>query len=93
MSPLRSYPMDITPLVPVKRRKDRFGHKFLAFRARTEASGRTQERTVRVFGDDVEVMINSLKEGVKVAGRVAYDSFVGEDGRRSQTMKLVSIAL
>lgn len=92
MTMLNSYPMDITPLAHVTRRKGKNGSKYLSFRALTETGGKTKERTVRVFGPNVDDMAGLLRKDVKVSGRVSYDSFTGEDGRRSQTMRLVSIA-
>ena len=88
----KSYPMTITPLDAVRSRKDSRGKPYLSFRAHTESGGRAKERTVRIFGDDVATMGPLLHKGVAVAGRVAYDSFVGKDGRHSQSMRIVSIA-
>lgn len=92
MTTVNSYPMNITPLDDVKRRKDRHGKKFLSFRARAEASGSARDRTVRVFGEDVDQMAPQLVKNVTISARVSYDTFTGTDGRRSQVMRLVSLA-
>lgn len=85
--------MTITPLVQVRAQKDRQGRKYLSFRAAAQTASETQERTVRVFGEsNVNRMIGKLRKDVPVSGRVSYDSFIGGDGQRAQTLKLVSLA-
>ena len=86
-----SYPMTITPLADVASRKDRNGRSYLVFRAEVSAAGRTSRRTVRAFGARVETALPRLHKGVPVSGRFSYDSFEGDAGEHSQTLRIVSI--
>lgn len=92
MADLATYPMTITPLARVSKRTDRNGRKFLSFRADVSAAGKASQRTVRCFGPKVDEVAGSLRQGVPVSGRFAYDSFTGEDGSHSQTLRIVSLA-
>ena len=87
----KTYPITFTPLEHVEVQKGKRNRNYLMFRASTETGSHVQERTIRVFGRNVEMMRKFLKKDQKVSGHVAYDSFKGTDGRHSQTMRLVSI--
>lgn len=86
-----SYPMTITPLVDVRRRKDAGGRPYLSFRARTQTAERSTEKTVRCFGPNVADFIGQLRKEVPVSGRLSYDSFTGGDGKQSQSLRLISL--
>lgn len=87
-----SYPMNLTPITHVTPRTNKWGKKYLSFRAAAESTGHTQERTVRVFGEQVEQVMGRLKETKTIAARVSYDSFTGPDGKHSQTLRVVSLS-
>lgn len=87
-----SYPMTITPLSAVRRARDDAGRPMLSFRARTQTAGREDDRTVRCFGPDVARFIDRLAKGQPVKARLSHDSFTGADGRRAQSLRLVSIS-
>ena len=93
MAALVSYPMTITPLVEVRKRRDRNGRAFISFRAAVSAGDRKSERTVRAFGPRVEDNLKKLRKGIAVEGRFSFDSFDGDDGSHSQTLRIVSIAV
>ena len=89
---INSYPVTLTPIEDVVRLSDGSGRPYLSFRATAAAAGRTSTRTARVFGGpNVERMTRLLQRDVPIAARVAYDAFKGADGRRAQSMRIVSI--
>lgn len=91
MPDTRTYPVSLIALGPIRPGQTRDGCRYVSFRARADAAGRSQERTVRAFGAIVTEVKRRLDGGRAVKARVAYDGFVAEDGTRTQTMRVVSL--
>lgn len=90
---MQTYPMTVTALKRVTRRKDKNGKPYVSARMMVGAGDKpATERTVRAFGPMAATAVAMLQKGVPVQARVAYDSFSGEDGTRGQTLRIVSLA-
>lgn len=92
MPTVPTYPMTITPLSEVTRKRDRQGRGYLSFRAEVDAGEGRSQRTVRAFGAKVAESLPMLRKGVAVKGRFSFDSFTGGDGSHSQTLRIASLA-